>query len=179
MPSQLVSIATRSGIHRQGQPTVDTTGHTSHHVVRVVADSASLLRLRYLWNQWMSVPLDACSLLLDAAILLPGEEAVRVTFGGLDTLAVTLDGTSKPQNDSDIIVGTVERGDEVAIRTRLRAASGTGYYGTSWYSGTDTLSWYQDGDHLLDLRSAAPSAPGPAYANTNYCSPASLLGVQA
>lgn len=166
-------------MHKQGEVSIDTTGHTGHHRVEVVADSATSLRARYGWWSWMDAPLSAGTLLLDAELVTADNVIHPLTFGGLSTLTVTLDGSTISYNDTDVLAGvTITRGQIVAVRSRLRAQSGTAAFGATWYSDTGTLSWYQSGDHMADDPTSPPSAPGPAYANTYYCSPIALLGVQ-
>jgi hypothetical protein len=178
-PSGVVSATTQSGMHKQGEVSIDTTGHTGHHRTTVVVDSATSLRARYGWWSWMDNALSAGSLLLDAELVLDDLSVIPITFDGLSTLTVTLDGSSIFYTDSDVIPGaTVTRADVVAVRSYLRAATGTATFGATWYSGTDSLSWYQDGDHMADDPASPPTAPGPEYANTYYCHPIALLGVQ-
>lgn len=175
---KIVSFATRSGMHKQGAPTVDTTGHTSHHRVEVVVDSASEIRARYGFWQWMSDPLVTGTLLIDAAIVF-GSTITPLTFGGQSTLQVAANGVAVPYVDSDIIPGlTLARGDKPFVRSFCRALAGTADFGATWYSDSGSLSWYQAGNHLSDPVASAPAAPGPAYSNTYYCSPIALLGRQ-
>lgn len=178
----LVSFATRSGMHKQGEPTVDTTGHTAHHQVEVVADSASQLRARYGFWTWMDNPITTIgTLLIDASLVLPNNSIVPITFnGGASTLSFTADGSTMSYVDSDVIPGvTLTRGQKPSVRSFARAQSGTAGYGSSWYSDTGTFSWYQTGNHLADDPTSPPTLPGPAYTNTTYLSPIALLGRQA
>lgn len=178
VPTGPVSVASRSGVHKQGYDTVSTTGHTAHHVTEILVDATDLTLAYGFWH-WMTDPLTAGTLLLDVALVMDDSSVVPVTFDGLSTLTVTLDGTSTPRYDSDVISETVTRGDTVAVRTYCRASTGTAVFGTSWYSDTGTLSWYQSGNHLTDNPASPPAAPGPAYANTYYAHPLAILGTPA
>jgi hypothetical protein len=180
MPSVVVSTTTRTGMHKQGSPTTDTVGHTGHHLMRVVVDGMTQPRLRYGFWGWLGAEaLPAQTLLIDTKVVLPSGTILSVTFGGNSTLTVTTDGVNKPYYDSNVIAGlSPSRGANLYVRTFCRAQSGTVNFGTSWYSGTDSLSWYQTGNHLDDDPASPPAAPGPAYNNTHYAHPISLIGVQ-
>jgi hypothetical protein len=183
----LVSVATRSGMHKQGTLTVDTTGHTSHHKVEIVADSATDLRLRYGFWTWLTDPIPADSDItrIDAVLVLESGTICPVTFSAGSTLSFTPNGTIKPHYDSDVILNpstglplVLARAAKPAIRSFCRASANTIELGVSWYSDTGTHSWYQAGNHLNDNPATPPSEPGPEYANSYYCHPTALLGVQ-
>lgn len=168
-------------MHKQGAPTVDTTGHTGHHLMEVVADSASQIRARYGFWSWMATALALGVTLTDVRLVRQSGAIIPMTFnGGQSTLTVVNDGVSKFHVDTDPLDSSVvvTRGEKLYVRTFCRAQSGTAEHGSSWYSDTGSLSWYQAGNHLDDPVSAAPAAPGPAYANTYYAHPIALLGRQ-
>jgi hypothetical protein len=174
-----VSVSTRSGVMKQGTPTVDTTGKTSRHAMRITADTISGIFARYGFWTWMRDPLAAGgTLLLDAALELPDGSVTRLTFSGSNTLSYSPDGVALPTFDTDVIAGASATRDQVVyVRTWLRAASGTIGYGRSWYSDTADLQWDQAGDHVMDSVASTPTAPGPEYTNNEYPSPVELLSV--
>lgn len=176
-PLYPISIAgPSSGVHKQGYEVVDTTGHTGHHFCEVTSDSATGLTFPWGPWHWMNTPLSAGTLLVDQTLVMPNNELVPVTWNGETTLEVVTDGVTVPPIIwSDTIDRTVTRAQKPAVRTFARASSGTAPVGVSWYSATDTLSWYQSGNHLSDNPSTPPSAPGPAYTNTYYAHPLGLF----
>jgi hypothetical protein len=171
-----ISVATRSGVHKQGPITVDTTGITGGHRVEVTADSAQgLLGPWGAWH-WMDKPLDAGTLLVDMNLVMPDGELVPVTWNGETTLEVVTDGSTVPLPIwPDAIDREVFRSELPAFRTWARASSGTAPLGVTWYSDTGTESWFQTGNHVNDATNPPVVGGSPAYNNDYYPHPLGLF----
>lgn len=172
-----IVVTTRSGVHKQGAPTVDTTGISGHHVSIVTADSGQGLSFPWGPWQWMDRPLDAGTLLVDMNYVAPGTgELVPVTWNGETTLEVVTDGVTVPLPIwSDVIDRQLVRDDRPAVRTWARASSGTCPLGVTWYSETTLGSWYQVGNHINDVGNPPIVGGSGPYNNDYYPHPLGIF----
>jgi hypothetical protein len=177
LPRAPISVGGRSGSHKQGWDTIDTTGETSHHCMPVMVDSAADIRARYSASEWLVNPLPSGVLLVDSALVMPSSHRIiPFSFNGEKTLRLDSSrGLSTPWLDSDPLAVQLFRDEKPYVRTFWRAESDTVPVGLDWYSDTADLQWGQTGDHLLDPWSAYPPGPGPAYNNSYYLAPNALL----